>query len=1014
MNSIIRSAGLMFILLIVSGLIIPGQASNISIEGNVTPSSGKEDTGFAYSAVIKFPGGSMENPDINGALFISLKISDNKVNKSYSQTGPFQGHGLSPEELVRGYSNEFRFGPYNLGQLGLKNIDDLSYEFVLTKASGEELARSKYPGPVIVIPPEFRSIQYSKIPSYYFKDFPITATFKDKPNLIPSLQLSFRGPLNRSEERSWTEDLAANAVSTTYTFSKDVDFTQFRKGGNFSFNFTYDDFRQNDGYAPITQGPYYFAILPYEPKIVEPISLAKQIEYNNFSLRVLVEDEGMVLMGDPVGSSASLVINHPTKGEMTFNNSAPTSDGKYLVFGWDKSAVSFEKSDVLLSRQKPIQTHLVYWNDNRKYGANSSNYSFILVNVTPVLTETHDSVLHITGSETTQEKIRAYVTYAKGMGDLKVSIVGPNGRNETILKGSPAGGNKYQYDLSLPFNRRQAGNYTISFAYIHDSLEGGSYEFDQKPEYSFQVVPIFIEFKNGSVSQSRGRWNSSYSYTVEVNSSVEANAILQIYNPCSSEWADAGDAQKIKTGASKITWTIQPFAYNCDELNSGKYRFRANYLENDFPSTRVYEGPQIINDEVQLLSLEYSSPVYVPIGSQSEQTIRAMVRSPLGSGKVRLGISGPEMNFNETKSGTALGDDSYQYEWTVPFNDSHVDHNYTLSLGYQNPDLPGEYPLGDKTVQVKPLWISFGGAKVEPGAGRWNDTYLYSVTLNRSVETELVLEVYDLCRHEWVTRARAKAPSGSGIINMTTAPLEEKCPDAEGKVAQYRLAASFMGQSIESDVYYGPSINGSIKKNGTESVPIVVEPVNVIGTVNPKRGVLQAWQESDALYAFTYSAQLKNLSPGEAPWVELLVKAPDSSWKTAGEKQQYDPAQGNISWTVKPFFDRDFLGTAEFKFLIDGGESKVFKGPEIVAVYKGLNYEKSTQGATFNYFGKVNASINLTIDLLSSDDNVQWKNIGKPQKYMAGSGEVLRTWNDQPAIRYYEFDFMTDAGGEIN
>ena len=209
MNSIIRSAGLIFILLIVSGLIIPGQASNISIEGNVTPSSGKEDTSFAYSAVIKFPGGSIVNPDINGALIIGLKISDNKVNKNYSLTGPFQGHGLSPEELIRGYSNEFRFGPYDLGHLGLKNIDDLSYEFVLTSASGKELARNKYSGPEIVIPPELvGSIQYSKTPSYYFKDFPITGTFKDKPNLIPSLQLSFRGPLNSSEERSWTEDPA--------------------------------------------------------------------------------------------------------------------------------------------------------------------------------------------------------------------------------------------------------------------------------------------------------------------------------------------------------------------------------------------------------------------------------------------------------------------------------------------------------------------------------------------------------------------------------------------------------------------------------------------------------------------------------------------------------------------------------------------------------------------------------------------------------------------------------------
>jgi hypothetical protein len=794
MKSIIGSAGIISILFIVLGLVIPCQASDINIVGTVTPTTGKEDTNFIYSATITFSKGNL---DINSALNIELIISDNKVKKSLSQSGKFYGNGLSPKELIRGRSDPYTFS-FNPGQEGLTNIDELSYEFVLTTSSGKELARNKYPGPEIVIPPDFRSIQYSKTPVYYFQEFPLTLTFNDKPGVIPTLKLLFRGPLNSSEETRWTEDLSATSAGTIHTFSKPIDITQFRKGGNFSFNFTYDDSRANEGYAPITGGPYYFTILPYSPEIVEPIGLAKQIEYNNFSLKVSVEDKGMVLMGDPVGSSASLIINHPTTGEMFFNNSMPTQQGKYLVFEWDKDSVLFEKSEVLLSKEKPFQARLTYWNDNWKYGASSSNYSFVLENTTPLLTETHEPVLFTTGNETAPQMVRAYITYAKGMGDLKIVASGPGSRYENVLKGSPAGVNKYEYDWSLPFNKSQAGNYNLSFTYIHDSLDNGSYEFEPKPGYSFQVIPIFIEFKNGNVSQSRGRWNDSYSYTVEVNSSVEADAILQIYNPCNSEWTDAGGIQKINAGKSNITWTIQPFAYDCDELNSGKYRFRANFEGRDFSATRAYEGPEIINDAVQLSSLP-------------------------------------------------------------------------------------KPPVSD-----------------------------------------------------------------------------------------------------------------------------------VIGTVSPNRGVLQAWQESDTLYAFTYSAQLKNLSSGNAPWVELLVKAPGSSWKTAGEKQQYDPAESNISWTVKPFFDREFLGTAEFKFLIDGVESKVFKGPEIVATYKGLNYEKSTKADTFNYFGKVNASINLSIDLLSSDDNVQWKNVGKPQKYMAGSGDVLRRWNDLSAIRYFEFDFRTDTGGVIS
>ena len=78
-----------------------------------------------------------------------------------------------------------------------------------------------------------------------------------------------------------------------------------------------------------------------------------------------------------------------------------------------------------------------------------------------------------------------------------------------------------------------------------------------------------------------------------------------------------------------------------------------------------------------------------------------------------------------------------------------------------------------------------------------------------------------------------------------------------------------------------------------------------------------------------------------------------------GEKQQYDPNKGNLSWTVKPFFDTEFLGTAQFRFLINGVESNVFEGPEIVAVYKDLSYQKSAIVGLYNYQGTINASVQL-------------------------------------------------------
>jgi hypothetical protein len=121
-----------------------------------------------------------------------------------------------------------------------------------------------------------------------------------------------------------------------------------------------------------------------------------------------------------------------------------------------------------------------------------------------------------------------------------------------------------------------------------------------------------------------------------------------------------------------------------------------------------------------------------------------------------------------------------------------------------------------------------------------------------------------------------------------------------------------------------------------------------------------------------------------------------------------------LRWTVKPFFDTEFLGTAQFRFLINGVESNVFEGPEIVAVYKDLSYQKSAIIGLYNYQGTINASVNLTLDLLGSEDNKHWRNIGKIQRYTFGSGEVLKTWKDEPAIRYYEFDIKPSAGKVIS
>jgi hypothetical protein len=230
----------------------------------------------------------------------------------------------------------------------------------------------------------------------------------------------------------------------------------------------------------------------------------------------------------------------------------------------------------------------------------------------------------------------------------------------------------------------------------------------------------------------------------------------------------------------------------------------------------------------------------------------------------------------------------------------------------------------------------------------------------------------------------------------------------------YKISLSYVHPDLPGGEYRFTDYFMRVRQESGPNIASPEELPEIKGYVSPERGVLQAWQEKDRLYSFTYTAEIENLSSGEMPWVELSVKAPGRFWKLVGEKQQYDPAHGNLSWTVKPFYDTEFLGTAEFKFLVDGRESEVFKGPEIVAIYKDLSYQKSTIPNRFNYLGKINSSINLTVDLLSSGDNLNWRNVGKPQKYIAGSNEVPMTWKDQTALRYFEFDIKTAAGEVIS
>jgi hypothetical protein len=998
---------LLLFLSITSALFLaPGCMAEIDFDvknATVTPDYGYED--FAYSAQIWLSDSSASRVgELAVTKFrVDLYIYD-KDNLIYRE--PSSDVALSQQDIQNRISRPLVFGPYRLmDKLGIASTSNASYEFVLYR-SGEEVARSaRLQGPVLQPPTITGLPQFDETP-YFFQGISATAGFRDQDDILATCHLEIAGPLGTNESRNWkTEEVPCKpADKNVYTCTLFQDLSLYREGGNFSFRIIYNNLKLD----PLSFGPYNISLQPYSP-LVERLTVPQLLDSSNFTILAYVRDEGVKMVGGlPIGSTANLIISRPPSGIVIYNSSEPTVQGPYLVYVWNKDQISFSRDDVLQSRAVPFQARIEYKNENWNYGANASSIDFRVVEEIPELDLQYPSFVYVRSGETTTIDITAVVAFSKGPGNMNFRLSGPAENLNFTDKGTSLGGNRYQYKWQINFNKRHIdGNYTLSMSFVHPLLDGSKFAFDDR---FIKVAPVFVQFDGASVSSIFGQWNDSYNYYLKINTSVPLDVHLQTYDPCSNEWTEKGVVNASETG-SGLNWTLKPFDYECHEMeNQGaKYRFKASFSGQDYIS-KAYDGPSFSAGKPILISLDSDPVAYVHDGNRSSTSVQVVVEYHIGQGEAVLRLKGPEKNIEQSQEGVALGSNRYRYNWSLPFGELDTGKNFTLNLSYKHPSLPAEYKLCEREISVQPLSIAYGDSKVVPEKGRWNDTYAYSVPVNSSVEMEVTLEVYNVCSHEWAQIAAGKIPAGQSIINLTARPFNKMCEDLDGKNASYRFVASFAGDTFSSDTYTGPFIDYFMPVRQENGANTTVMPEEVRGDVSPRRGILQAWKESDKLYSFTYTAQLKNLSSENLPWVELLVKAPGRSWKAAGEKQQYDPNQGNLSWTVKPFFDTEFLGTAQFKFLINGRESNVFEGPEIIAVYKDLSYQKSAIVGLYNYQGTINASINLTLDLLGSEDNEHWRSIGKIQRYTFGSGEVPKTWKEEPAIRYYEFDIKPAAG----
>ena len=607
-----------------------------------------------------------------------------------------------------------------------------------------------------------------------------------------------------------------------------------------------------------------------------------------------------------------------------------------------------------------------------------------------------DPVVYVSEGGETGSAISAVVQYGAGQAQAALRLPDYGKSFEDTDPGTALGGNRYRYDWSLSFSADDAGksfNYTIGLQ--HESLGAEM----QIAEGRIYVKPVSISFSDGSVLPARGRWNDSFNYTVKTASSVDAKAVLEIYNPCSREWVERASGT-IAPGEGTVNLRAQPFPYRCTEAegSSASFRFAVLFAGERFVSD-VYSGPEIAGGKPELVSLDYTPVLYVTEDAPSYQMIKATIESPLASGTAAINISGPQMSFAEEVKGSSLGGQRYIYAWSVPFSVDNAG-NHTLTLSYMHPDIPGgmiSFPDQSMTViksesKEKEETVQFSSAAVTPINGSAFNRFTYCVDV-RSGQKNLDVELF------------TQEPGSSKWISQGTIPYNESngtsqwlCwPDVVLDGSEYGTAKfRFSSGSASSEVFLGPEI----------------EQTNLVNaTISPDHGSLYQTNplsgEISRVYMYNITVQFIKLLAADMKEIRLEVYDPSEEEWLYAASQTYDSSKTSMSFKVNfaTLFDEPFLGMTRYRVLASGEELGEFPGPNIDVNIRNERY--SAEGKNFTYQCEARSSLpKVDVALAFTKNNVNWER-GDRRTYESSIQEwKTLKWEKYPKYYAYEFEVL--------
>jgi hypothetical protein len=530
-------------------------------------------------------------------------------------------------------------------------------------------------------------------------------------------------------------------------------------------------------------------------------------------------------------------------------------------------------------------------------------------------------------------------------------------------------------------------------------------------------VTMLPSARNPEVQPQEGNWDASYDYSVEVIFDTEIELELWVWDPWFSDWTNQGTAHYSATRTWELIYwnATKPFSEECVGSVS---KFKFKYAGVDIKERRdgrlvplVSAGPRIqttppqvefTNGKVSRDEATYLDELNYSVNVEASKVMDIEL-------KVYDPCFGMWKSIDIRTAGTGDGKE-LTWENERPFFDTNCKKGSSKFLfnAYYRGELinKSEVCPGPDLIPL----IEYKNPKVEPGDGRYNWRFNYSVEIANVTEhvnpEQIKLEV--LNPHTLARKTFNQTGRENDTLLWRVEPFIDD-PDCRGTAKYYFV----YGDDRWPDVpCYGPEI--------TPPPPAPVELEGAVESTTTERGDLniEYYVHTGYVTPFNFTA-----SSNSEVDLELLIRDPVAGGLERKGDLQHCRAGETVTWKyIEPFDSikedkiKDYIGQSfDFTFMY-GGEvyPEEFRGPELIVAFR--NPECPTEviyGDMFEYRIDMIANEELNVTLQYYNGSA-WNSVGA-EAYTGVKVWDTLTWNCTATEQWKDvrFKWWEDGGGTL-